>query len=122
MMATRTKRHGLSLCSATCATSSARPTTSRPPNWSRRSLVKALAEIEGRPWCEYGKTGKPISQNALDRLLKRTSVAPQQIGPEGARVRGYVRAHFEDAFARYLATEGDHNRPSVQNPAKSGTF
>ena len=84
-------------------------------------LVKALAEIEGRPWSEYGKTGKPISQNALARLLKRVSIAPQQIGPEGARVRGYVRAHLEDAFARYLSAEGDHNRPSVQNPAKSGT-
>ena len=33
-------------------------------------LVEALAEMEGRPWAEYGKSDKPITQNKLARLLE----------------------------------------------------
>ena len=32
-------------------------------------LVKALVAIEGRPWIEMGKSGKPLTQNRLARML-----------------------------------------------------
>jgi len=32
-------------------------------------LVKALVAIEGRPWVEMGKSGKPLTQNRLARML-----------------------------------------------------
>jgi hypothetical protein len=33
-------------------------------------LVQRLIELEGRPWAELGRSGKPLTQNSLARLLK----------------------------------------------------
>jgi len=68
-------------------------------------LVKALVELEGRPWAELGKSRKPLTQNRLARMLKPLRIAPQLIGPREDRTRGYVVDHFTDAFDRYLASE-----------------
>jgi putative DNA primase/helicase len=87
------------------------------------SLVHRLAEVEGGPWAEYGKTGKPITQNALARLLRGFGIKPGQVGPEYARKRGYLRVQFEEVFASYVvpfAREGDSNRPTVQNAMDAG--
>jgi Protein of unknown function (DUF3631) len=69
-------------------------------------LVQSLTELEGRPWAEFGRTGKPLTQNSLARLLKPLRIRPGNIGPVDSRVRGYKRAQFQDAFERYLAPEG----------------
>jgi len=69
-------------------------------------LVQHLAELEGRPWAEFGRTGKPLTQNNLARLLKALAIRPANIGPEDSRVRGYKRAQFRNAFERYLPSEG----------------
>jgi hypothetical protein len=45
-------------------------------------LVKALVGIEGRPWAEMGKSGKPLSQNKLARMLKPLGIGPNHIDPE----------------------------------------
>jgi uncharacterized protein DUF3631 len=82
------------------------------------SLVRKLAEVDGGPWAEYGKTGKPVTQNALARLLRGFGIRPGQVGPESARKRGYLRVQFEEVFNSYVvsfAKEGDSNRPCVQN-------
>ena len=42
-------------------------------------LIEKLVEIVPRPWGEYGKSGKPITQNKLARLLKPLGIAPQKI-------------------------------------------
>src|SRR5262249_4859720 len=42
-------------------------------------LVKALVAIEGRPWAEYGRTRKPLSQNQLARLLKPVAITPNTL-------------------------------------------
>ena len=55
---------------------------------------------------ELGKSRKPLTQNGLARRLKPLGIAPGNVGPEAARVRGYVRAHFKEAFERYLSAEG----------------
>ncbi len=65
-------------------------------------LVEALVILEGRPWAEWGKASKPITQNSLARLL-----APFKIRPDGIRVgddtpKGYYCRQFADAFDRYL--------------------
>jgi hypothetical protein len=69
-------------------------------------LVKALIGLEGRPWAELGKSRKPLTQNRLARMLKPLGIAPKKIGPEKERVNGYVCAHFEEAFGRYLGSDG----------------
>ena len=68
-------------------------------------LVSRLVVIEGRPWAEMGKSGKPLTQNRLARMLKPLGIAPDRIGPEDKRLNGYKRERFKDAFARYLPPE-----------------
>jgi hypothetical protein len=67
---------------------------------SSKRLVDELARIEGGPWAQWGKGRhkKPITQNALARLLKPHSVFPVDVGPEHARRKGYKRAQFERFF------------------------
>jgi len=79
-------------------------------------LVKALVTIEGRPW---GKNGKPLTQKKLAQMLKPLGIAPDRIGPENARQRGYKLWAFEEVFA-CLPPEGVSDRKSVQNAANTG--
>jgi putative DNA primase/helicase len=70
-------------------------------------LASALAAIEGRQWGEWGKSGKPITANALARLLVAHSIAPANLKLDGGKVlKGYRLEQFEDAFERYLAGGG----------------
>ncbi len=75
---------------------------------SSANLVEALVKIEGRPWAEYGKTGKPHDPgNQLARALKPLGVSPDNIRVNGAAVlKGYRPDHFKEAFSRYLGSEG----------------
>jgi Protein of unknown function (DUF3631) len=81
-------------------------------------LAAALVRIEGRPWAEYSR-GKPLSTNMLARLLKPLKIAPRPdtIGD----VRGYRRGQFNEAFERYLGSEGVSNRQTVRNADGMGT-
>src|SRR5215831_4626408 len=72
---------------------------------SSADLVKALIAIEGRPWAKFGKNRKPLTQNALARMLKPLGIGPDKIGPESKRLNGYMRDWFKDAFARFLPPE-----------------
>jgi putative DNA primase/helicase len=66
-------------------------------------IARELHGIEGGPWAEWGKSGKPISQNALARLLR--PITPEQIRIGYESKKGYERAKFQDAFDRYLPPE-----------------
>jgi putative DNA primase/helicase len=63
-------------------------------------IVRELHAIEGGPWAEWGRSGKPISQNALARLLK--PITPEQIRIGHESKKGYERHQFRDVFDRYL--------------------
>jgi Protein of unknown function (DUF3631) len=84
-------------------------------------LIAALVAVEGRPWAEYGRTGKPISQNQLARALKPLGVSPDVNEDDGAPHRGYAFAWFGEAFSRYLPSEGLPNRNPVTNADGTGT-
>ena len=70
-------------------------------------LTESLGQIEGHPWAEWGRTGKPITQNALARQLKKFRTAGGlPIAPDTIRIgdrtpKGYLLSQFEDAFTRY---------------------
>jgi hypothetical protein len=68
-------------------------------------LAAALTAMEGHPWAEHGKAGKPLSVNGLARILAGDHISPNSIR-FGVRAddtaKGYLREQFEDAFARYL--------------------
>ena len=91
---------------------------------SRRVVMALLTRIPALVWAGAGLLGwiagevmatDPAVQPALhaffngpvgvglDGLLKPLGIATQKIGPEDARVNGYVRAHFTEAFGRYHA-------------------
>jgi hypothetical protein len=81
----------------------------------------AHARGQGRPWAEMGKSGKPLTQAKLARMLKPLGISPGNIGEEKARVRGYKLTQFEEAFSRYLPPEGDSKCTGAQNAANTGT-
>jgi hypothetical protein len=65
-------------------------------------LAAALVAMEGHPWAEHGKAGKPLSANGLARMLANDGISPNSIRLGEDTGKGYERAQFEDAFARYL--------------------
>jgi hypothetical protein len=67
-----------------------------------KEIIDRLVKIEDGPWAEWGKDHKPITQNALARLLKPHKVFPSDIGPEWMRRKGYRRSQFEQLFEAYL--------------------
>jgi hypothetical protein len=71
---------------------------------SSKQIVDELGRIGGGPWAEWGKGRhkKPITQNALARLLKPHNVSPVDVGPEHSRRKGYKRGQFERLFKAYL--------------------
>jgi Protein of unknown function (DUF3631) len=71
--------------------------------FSSKVLCETLATIEGRPWAEYGRMKKPLSQNQLAKELKPFSIVSHTIRLAGdSTPKGYTLSDFEDAFARYL--------------------
>jgi hypothetical protein len=86
-------------------------------------LVQKLIELQGGPWAEMpdkrGREGKPLSQNKLARMLKPLAISPEQIGPK--RVSGYRRAHFAEAFERYLADQGGSQPLNPSKRDEQGT-
>lgn len=66
-------------------------------------IVEILAGMEDRPWPEWGRTRKPITQRQLATLLAPFDIAPKLMKISGAPVRGYRLDQFTDAFSRYLA-------------------
>jgi hypothetical protein len=75
---------------------------------SSAEVIEKLCEIPGRPWAEYGKPPKPLTQNKLAKLLKPLAVSPQllRLPNSDDPVRGYQRSQFDEAFERYLSSEG----------------
>ena len=58
-------------------------------------LIRALKEIEEAPYAFADK----FNTNTLSRSLSQYGIKPRQLS---AKVRGYRRASFEDAWSRYL--------------------
>jgi putative DNA primase/helicase len=88
---------------------------------SSAELVASLIAIEGGPWAEYGKRGKPITQNQVAYLLK-----PIGIGPENVRIgeqvlKGYSLIRFTEAFERYLPSISPTEPLQRYKPTAAGT-
>lgn len=86
-------------------------------------IVNRLVEMEGHPWAEW-KHGKPMTANSLARLLKPFKIKPDDIRDGVIVKKGYKRAQFDDAFARYLADPPNQTATPLQpsNGAASSDF
>jgi hypothetical protein len=83
-----------------------------------KDLIEALARMGERPWSEVCR-GRPINERWLARNLKQFRIHPKPIRIGDDTARGYDRADFEDAFARYLPEEGDLSVTPLQHEGKS---
>ena len=72
-----------------------------PIGMGSKELTDTLVSDQGSEWAEY-RNSKPITQNALARLLKRFKIAPDKVTINGIQLRGYLWAWFEDAWERHL--------------------
>ena len=67
-------------------------------------LLEHLLKYDEAPWRHLN--GGQLDANRLARTLKPYGVAPKQFKESGEKVRGYLRADFEDAWASYLPVPG----------------
>jgi hypothetical protein len=75
---------------------------SKPAEIPTKVFIAALCVDEERPWGTYRK-GEPITDRQLAKLLKPFGIVSTTVHPLGApHAKGYRRADFEDAWARYL--------------------
>ena len=68
---------------------------------SSADLVGKLTAEPDAQWSEW-KSGKPITQNQVARLLKPFRITPGQVRIGDRQIRGYQRTQFEDEWVRYL--------------------
>jgi hypothetical protein len=64
-------------------------------------LLGALTAMEEAPWGSL--RGEALDARGLARLLKPYGAKPEQLRVEEAKVRGYRRGVFQDAWERYVA-------------------
>lgn len=63
-------------------------------------LLDGLYNIEDSPWSDW--YGRLMTPKALAHMLSAFDIHPRNQRMNGTRVRGYLRADFEDAWVRYL--------------------
>ncbi len=85
------------------------------------AICDGLAAMEDRPWPEWGRNNKPITTNALSRLLKPFGISPGTIrmGPADTP-KGYMLAQFEEAFACYLPDPPSQSATAPQVKESAG--
>jgi hypothetical protein len=64
-------------------------------------LIGKLTADDSSEWQEF-RRGKPITAAQLAKLLKPFAIIPEKVTIDGKQSRGYLRARFTDAWARYL--------------------
>ena len=81
------------------------------------TLINKLAEFEERPWGEF-RNGAQMSKQALAMLLKGFDIEPHKWREGQKTLRGYWKADFNEAFARYL----DNDSPQTPHPIESVAY
>ena len=71
---------------------------------SSAHLIEKLVEIVPRPWGEYGRSGKPLTQNKLARLLKPLGIASEHIGKD--RTLAVISASVSRSPLRVILPRG----------------
>jgi hypothetical protein len=87
-------------------------------------LITALLDIEESGWSEYrgvrdDQAARKLTQGEMARLLRPFGIRPRSIWPLAKRRsgdssrKGYYRAQFESAWARYCSPAGTPAQPST---------
>jgi putative DNA primase/helicase len=81
---------------------------------SSADLIAALVAAEDRPW-------STLNARQLAQHLAPFDIAPKQLRLGDMNVRGYERAQFDDAFARYLGPPPAEALHPLHAPSEAGT-
>ncbi|GGP36028.1 DUF3631 domain-containing protein [Saccharothrix coeruleofusca] len=83
-------------------------------------LIDRLRADPEAPWTTLGKTG--ITPAKLAGMLREFDITSSNVRfPDGTQAKGYQRAHFTDAWARYCPpAEGEPSQPSQPSQPWSG--
>jgi putative DNA primase/helicase len=79
-------------------------------------LVKALHALEERPWSEWGQQRKPMSKTQLAGLLRPFEIRSTTVDITSIKAKGYHKADFADAWARYLSPLPAQSDPRSVTP------
>ena len=87
------------------------------------TIVAKLVEMEGRPWAEFGRAGKPITTHQLARLLKPFKVFPGSVRPDvpGDGTKGLQARILHRSLGEVLSnwhigtTHGNRHFPRFSN-------
>jgi hypothetical protein len=89
------------------------------------TIVAKLAEMEGRPWAEFGRSSKPLTTHQLARLLKPFKVSPGSVRPDvpGDGTKGYKRESLVDLWDRYfqVGTSAQPKETATSSDIQTGT-
>ncbi len=77
-------------------------------------IVKALGEMEERPWPEW-RHGQRITARQMAALLKPFGIRPKVLRIGTTTPRGYELGDFADAFSRYLPPPIRNSATCLQN-------
>jgi len=77
--------------------------------FSSADLCAALAEMEERPWAEYGRSRRPITPSQVARVLKPFIITPRNTRMIDGVVKGYHLTDFAEVWARYHTSTGMQN-------------
>ena len=92
---------------------------------SSTKLADKLAELEDRPWPEFGSSKKAITPARVARILGEFKISPEKLpGNFGYKkgTRGYTLDSARDAFARYLPPAESGEVPHANTHGASGDF
>jgi len=73
-----------------------------PEPLSSEDLIHALVADPEKPWAEYGKRRKPISQRQLAGLLKPFGLVSKNVRAKNSVLKGCALDQFSDVFERYV--------------------
>ena len=82
------------------------------------TLIDELVAIDVAPWGDLPRSGKPLDNRSLARLLRDFPIKPTIWKEDGHTVRGYLKDDFLDAWSRYVVwsetseTRETHNEPA----------
>jgi hypothetical protein len=93
------------------------------PELSTATITEKLNADDQLPFGEYRK-GAGLNGRGLAKLLRPFAISPENVGPKGARAKGYRRAQFVEAWARYCESpaEGASDPFTRALPSNDGGF
>jgi hypothetical protein len=88
------------------------------PHMLTVQLLEALKALSESPWSNYGREG--LNARNLAKMLRQFGPHPQSVRSVGENAKGYHYADFEQAFTRYLPSEGISSVTSVTTRINAG--